>query len=66
LEVPPITEPDCRRCAHYYITYDVRFRYGCHALGFKSQRLPMYAVMEASGEPCLAFTLKKRLMRPRT
>jgi len=51
--------PLCTRCSHYFITYDVRFPYGCQALGFKSKRLPVYEVTEASGKPCMAFAPKK-------
>jgi hypothetical protein len=43
---------------HYYITHDINFRYGCHALGFKSQQLPMRVVEESSGQPCQYFEKK--------
>lgn len=59
MEVPSVTAPDCRRCVHYYITHDASFLYGCRSLNFKSRQLPMYAVLEASGQACLAFTPKK-------
>lgn len=52
--------PRCNRCVHYYITHDTHFRYGCRALGFKSQRQPVLDVIEASGLPCLQFLAKKR------
>jgi hypothetical protein len=61
--VPVDKAPDCTRCIHYYITYDVNFPYGCRALGFKSQRQPQLDVLEASNQPCLAFeqrSVKKR------
>lgn len=63
MEAAPSIEPDCRRCAHYYITHNVKFLYGCRALGFRSRRLPMYEVIEASGAACLAFTPKKPPLR---
>lgn len=47
--------PQCQRCQHYYITHDVRFPYGCRALGFKGKRPPMLDVVNASGESCLYF-----------
>lgn len=53
--------PDCGGCAHYYITYDPGFPYGCRALGFKGKRKPCLDVLEASGERCLAFTPKDKL-----
>lgn len=49
----------CHRCKHYYITHDARFRYGCRALDFKSQRQPVLDVMAASGQPCHYFRNKK-------
>ncbi len=49
----------CNGCAHYYITHDRRFMYGCRALGFKSQRQPILVVMEASAQQCFYFAPKK-------
>jgi len=49
----------CNNCAHYYITHEVHFRYGCRALGFKSQQQPIRVVMEASAQQCLYFQAKK-------
>lgn len=50
--------PNCNLCRHFYITWDARFRYGCRAMDFKSQRLPMLEVLEASGQPCQAYLPK--------
>ena len=50
--------PDCKNCTHYFITHEANFRYGCRALDFKSRRLPVLDVIEASGQPCHYF--KKR------
>lgn len=47
--------PDCAKCAHFFITYDEAFPYGCRALDFKSKRKPHLDVLEASGTHCLAF-----------
>jgi hypothetical protein len=52
--------PRCTACAHYYITHDLSFPYGCHALRFKSARQPIVEVIEASGQPCLYFQPKPR------
>ncbi|MFT0533730.1 hypothetical protein ACMHYJ_13020 [Castellaniella hirudinis] len=49
----------CQQCAHFYITYDPNFPYGCQAMGFKSHRLPEYEVWAATGHACLSFTPKK-------
>ena len=48
----------CHRCAHYYITHDVHFPYGCRALDFKSRRQPMRDVADSSGQPCFYFAAK--------
>lgn len=47
--------PNCMKCRHHQITHEVGFPYLCTAMGFKSRRLPCFEVLEASGEPCLAF-----------
>jgi hypothetical protein len=47
--------PKCARCAHYFITYDPRFPYGCRAMKFKSRSLPQNEVEAASGMPCQTF-----------
>jgi hypothetical protein len=52
--------PRCNRCNHYYITHDQVFKYGCRALDFKSKRQPIRDVIEASGQPCLYFEVKKK------
>lgn len=52
------TKPKCHQCAHYFITHDVTFRYGCRALGFKSRSQPGREVIAASGEQCLYFQAK--------
>lgn len=53
---PPVLH--CRACAHYYITHDARFPYGCRAMDFKSKRLPLQEVREATGRDCLTFSAK--------
>ena len=45
----------CNQCAHYFITHELPFRYGCRALDFKSQRQPVLDVMAASGQGCFYF-----------
>ncbi len=57
---PDKKRPDCNSCVHYYITHDASFRYGCRAFAFKSQRLPILDVVEASGEQCHYFLQKRR------
>ncbi|MEQ6291948.1 hypothetical protein ACFPAG_15170 [Vogesella sp. GCM10023246] len=52
---PPL---HCRFCRHYYISHDVRFPYGCRAMDFKSKRLPLQEVREATGRDCQTFAPK--------
>jgi hypothetical protein len=51
---------DCRRCRHFYVTWEPRFPNGCQLFGFKSKTNPSVAVWEATGAPCEHFVLKKR------
>ncbi|WP_199152959.1 hypothetical protein [Chromobacterium sp. ASV23] len=48
----------CRRCQHYFVTYNPSFPYGCRAMGFSSKRLPCLDVQEASGQTCMRFDPK--------
>lgn len=50
----------CFFCRHFYITYDVKFPYGCRAMGFKSKRLPSAEVIESSGMYCALYERKAR------
>jgi hypothetical protein len=52
------TVQDCLQCAHYFITYDASFPYGCRAMGFKSKQLPSKEVFDASNTQCMAFIKK--------
>ena len=55
-----VSIPDCGRCVHYYITHEANSPYACRALGFKSKRKPHLDVLEASGERCRAYELRKK------
>jgi len=50
----------CNNCLHFYITHDANFKYGCRALDFKSKRLPILVVKEASEQQCHFFQKKER------
>ncbi|MBL8428444.1 MAG: hypothetical protein JNJ95_00940 [Dechloromonas sp.] len=60
-----MSSPRCSRCAHYFITHELPFRYGCHALDFKSTRAPELDVIASSGEACLYFQPKAPANPPR-
>jgi len=58
-ENPP--EKDiCRKCLHFFITWDPRFPNGCRAIGFKSKNLPCLDVFANSGMKCRVFEEKKK------
>ena len=50
---------DCRKCRHYFVTWDKTFPHGCRAIGFKSRQLPNIAVRKNSGKDCLLFKQKE-------
>ncbi len=56
--MPPDNTPDCKACAHYSITHDSAFPYGCRRFAFKSRRRPALDVLESSGLPCMMFQAK--------
>ena len=49
----------CRRCRHYYVTWDKHFPNGCRAIGFKSKSSPSSRVLTASGIECQLFLRKE-------
>ena len=56
--------PDCRRCRHYFVTYDPALPHGCRAFEIKSAPLPTKVVLESSGEPCRGFERKNVRNQP--
>ncbi len=52
--------PNCYVCRHYYVTWDRSFPCGCHAMKFKSRRLPSEVVYENSGIECQMFEDKSK------
>ncbi len=50
---------DCRKCCHYFVTWDKAFPHGCRGIGFKSRSLPNVAVRMNSGKECLLFRRKE-------
>lgn len=52
---------DCRKCEHYYVTWDRDFPHGCRAMGFKSKHLPNMDVRNSTpGMDCLLFRKKDK------
>jgi hypothetical protein len=50
---------DCKKCIHFYITWDKDYPRGCRAMGFKCKEIPSAMVYQASGVECLRFEEKK-------
>ncbi|MDR1085522.1 MAG: uracil-DNA glycosylase [Deltaproteobacteria bacterium] len=55
---PPVSFP-CRKCRHYFITWEARLPHGCRAMGFKSQYLPYIQVFRISGLNCQYYSERK-------
>jgi len=53
------TEVNCFSCAHFFITYEPDFPYGCQAVNFKSRLIPAKLMYVYSGMGCQSF--KKKL-----
>lgn len=57
-----LQKPLCMKCIYLYTTWDPNFPYGCRAMGIKSARMPAQVVREASGQECLAYVEKKKIL----
>ena len=51
---------NCIRCVYYEVTWEPDRPHGCTMFGFKGPRMPCVTVLETTGKPCPAFTLKIR------
>ena len=49
---------DCNSCAHFFITWNKRFPFGCRAMGFMTSNSPSKDVFEVEGRDCLAYKNK--------
>jgi len=49
---------NCRRCKHYFVTWEKNQPHGCRAYGFKSPQIPSMVVLQSSGESCNLFIEK--------
>lgn len=56
--MPSIHRIDCRRCRHYYVTWEKSHPHGCKAMGFKSDQMPSGVVLNTSGTRCLKYQPK--------
>ncbi|AOT69897.1 uracil-DNA glycosylase [Geosporobacter ferrireducens] len=46
----------CKRCKHFYVTWDVNFPNGCKLFGAKSRQLPSLIVYQSTGKKCEYFS----------
>ena len=46
---------DCKKCVHFFVTWEKACPYGCKAYGFKSFQMPSITVKTSSGENCNFF-----------
>jgi hypothetical protein len=46
---------DCRKCVHFFVTWEKNCPYGCKAYGFKGPQIPSIVVKSSSGESCRFF-----------
>jgi len=49
---------DCRKCIHFFVTWEDACPFGCRAFGIKSQYIPSRAVSRHSGQECMLYTPK--------
>ena len=50
--------PNCFKCRHLVITWQMQRGYACRAMGFKSKIIPSLEVFRASGKQCQVFSPK--------
>ena len=46
---------DCRKCVHFFVTWEKNCPYGCKAYGFKGPQMPSIVVKSSSGVSCNFF-----------
>ena len=52
-------KPECRKCKHFFVTYEPQTPNGCKAFQIKSKALPQIIVKQANqGQECLGFQEK--------
>jgi len=54
----PDRAPDCFKCMHFKITWDVSYPRFCQFFGVKCQNLPSMEVFLSNGKHCFAFEAK--------
>lgn len=49
---------NCKKCVHYFVTWEKSKPHGCKVYGFKSQQIPSLVVKGSTGQPCQAYQEK--------
>ena len=55
-----MSNPNCYKCSHFYVTYKTRFPYGCKAFRVISKKLPYLEVKGISGIDCALFSNRNK------
>ena len=50
--------PDCFRCRHFKITWELAFPRACMLFGIKCRNLPTMEIFLSTGQHCFAFERK--------
>ena len=53
--------PNCLKCTHFYITWDLSFPKGCKMFGIKTVQLPSWEVRKNTGKNCPSFVKSERI-----
>jgi len=56
--------PNCWKCEHFAISWDLNRPYSCRVMGFKSKALPSIEVMRADGQECRCYLPKLPEIHP--
>ena len=54
----PDRAPDCFKCRHFKITWDISFPRSCQFFGIKCHNLPSMEVFLSTGKHCFAFAAR--------
>jgi len=54
---------NCRKCQHYFVTWEASQPHGCKAYGFKSKQIPSMVVFKSSSQDCMMFVQKNNSRR---
>lgn len=48
----------CKKCKHFYVTWDMKFPNGCRLYGIKAKQQPSVLVYQSIGKRCDKFKLR--------